>query len=149
MTVVDHSLTSSEDTSFTRFWLSSPWILFQWAQCHQIHSLRGFLAQPWLQNIIQHIACNYTLSPKRSPNPPYLHSVALTVKRADISNCYVCYVCCVQTIGQPPERICQRRQRNRDAARKSRKKQTERADVLHEVSVLLHPPSLMAEHPAV
>ncbi|KAK2860466.1 hypothetical protein Q7C36_004632 [Tachysurus vachellii] len=29
-------------------------------------------------------------------------------------------------------RVCQRRQRNRDAARKSRKKQTERADVLHE-----------------
>ncbi|XP_058251126.1 basic leucine zipper transcriptional factor ATF-like [Hemibagrus wyckioides] len=33
---------------------------------------------------------------------------------------------------QPEERVCQRRQRNRDAARKSRKKQTERADVLHE-----------------
>uniref|UniRef100_A0A4W4HHM7 BZIP domain-containing protein n=1 Tax=Electrophorus electricus TaxID=8005 RepID=A0A4W4HHM7_ELEEL len=29
-------------------------------------------------------------------------------------------------------RICERRQRNRDAARKSRKKQTERADQLHE-----------------
>uniref|UniRef100_A0AAR2L5R4 BZIP domain-containing protein n=1 Tax=Pygocentrus nattereri TaxID=42514 RepID=A0AAR2L5R4_PYGNA len=36
----------------------------------------------------------------------------------------------------PPERVCQRRQRNRDAARRSRKKQTERADVLHEVSTL-------------
>ncbi|XP_017565324.1 basic leucine zipper transcriptional factor ATF-like 3 [Pygocentrus nattereri] len=35
-------------------------------------------------------------------------------------------------IDQPPERVCQRRQRNRDAARRSRKKQTERADVLHE-----------------
>lgn len=34
--------------------------------------------------------------------------------------------------GQPNERTCQRRQRNRDAARKSRKKQTEKADVLHE-----------------
>ncbi|MCI4377400.1 hypothetical protein PGIGA_G00203190 [Pangasianodon gigas] len=33
---------------------------------------------------------------------------------------------------QSDERVCQRRQRNRDAARKSRKKQTERADVLHE-----------------
>ncbi|KAM9501708.1 basic leucine zipper transcriptional factor ATF-like [Clarias gariepinus] len=32
----------------------------------------------------------------------------------------------------PNQRVCQRRQRNRDAARKSRKKQTERADVLHE-----------------
>ncbi|KAI4895754.1 hypothetical protein NFI96_024061 [Prochilodus magdalenae] len=33
---------------------------------------------------------------------------------------------------QSCERVCQRRQRNRDAARRSRKKQTERADVLHE-----------------
>ncbi|XP_072542927.1 basic leucine zipper transcriptional factor ATF-like [Salminus brasiliensis] len=33
---------------------------------------------------------------------------------------------------QPGKRVCQRRQRNRDAARRSRKKQTERADVLHE-----------------
>ncbi|XP_066538181.1 basic leucine zipper transcriptional factor ATF-like [Hoplias malabaricus] len=35
-------------------------------------------------------------------------------------------------IDQPGERVCQRRQRNRDAARRSRKKQTEKADVLHE-----------------
>ncbi|KAF7706357.1 basic leucine zipper transcriptional factor ATF-like [Silurus meridionalis] len=34
--------------------------------------------------------------------------------------------------GKPNVRMYQRRQRNRDAARKSRKKQTERADVLHE-----------------
>ncbi|XP_076828757.1 basic leucine zipper transcriptional factor ATF-like [Brachyhypopomus gauderio] len=33
---------------------------------------------------------------------------------------------------QTGARVCQRRQRNRDAARKSRKKQTERADQLHE-----------------
>ncbi|TSL34639.1 Serine/threonine-protein phosphatase 2A 56 kDa regulatory subunit beta isoform [Bagarius yarrelli] len=33
---------------------------------------------------------------------------------------------------QPNKRVSQRRQRNRDAARKSRKRQTERADVLHE-----------------
>uniref|UniRef100_A0A8B9JPF7 Si:dkey-23i12.7 n=1 Tax=Astyanax mexicanus TaxID=7994 RepID=A0A8B9JPF7_ASTMX len=32
----------------------------------------------------------------------------------------------------PVGRVCHRRQRNRDAARRSRKKQTERADVLHE-----------------
>lgn len=37
--------------------------------------------------------------------------------------------------GFSPGKTCKRREKNRDAARKSRKKQTERADILHEVSI--------------
>ena len=39
ITAVDNSLTSSKDTSFTKFQLSSLWILVQCAHNHQIHPL--------------------------------------------------------------------------------------------------------------
>ncbi|KAK1797077.1 hypothetical protein P4O66_008470, partial [Electrophorus voltai] len=48
------------------------------------------------------------------------------------STCLYVAVVAIQDKDLGGERICERRQRNRDAARKSRKKQTERADQLHE-----------------
>ena len=77
MIIVDHSFTSSEDASFTKFWLSSLWVPFQLDRNHQIHPLEeGVWSTAHVKNSV--LCLQVHISAKtRSPNPQNLHGAPL------------------------------------------------------------------------
>ena len=82
MAIVNNSLASMADTSFTTFWLSSFWILFQTTRKSQIHSLVAVQSTTGVTKCYSAYFMQLHISTKEvtnSPNLPNLQSAALNI----------------------------------------------------------------------